>query len=296
MAEAGDRAGRAEAEAALVADAQRYDLAALRRALAGLGYSDDDIEYRSNQTSCHQSSVVAAVELLRAPRRRAVVSVNLGLLGPQSPLPSYFQKTLDRQADGSLSAFLNFFADRLLRADIAGIFPERDPALFADFGQTRRQILSLLGLRAPSTVHALAQGVFPELEVGVRRTVLMRPIRTRGMIVGEWALGDGAVCGGVSTAPVSALALTLVCDHAETGTGEPWARAAERRLRTALFPLLARSGLFLRVTLVLRDVSSFLVLAPEQHLGYEPLYGGEGPVEPHTRTARTVVLWSGEVP
>jgi hypothetical protein len=274
----------------------RYDLAALIEDLRALGYNDESIEFRSNQTRRHQASLVEAVEFVREPGPRAVVTVNLGLLGPQSVLPAYFQKVLDHGTESSLAAFLNFFSHRLIRADLLGMFPERDPRLFASFDKTRRQLLSLLGLRSPSTTHWLFQSVFPELEVAIRRTILQRPVRTRGMVIGAWTLGDGSVMGGLAMAPVSAIGVRLFCDEPVTGDGQPWARAANERLHGELFPIVRSHGLFMEVALVFRDQSTFMVLAPEQFLGYEPLYSGEGPRQPNERTSRTVIVWSGEVP
>lgn len=287
-----------EQQASITQSARRYDLAALVAALRSLGYSDENIELRSNHTTRHQASVIEQVEFLSEPRPRALITVNLSLLSPQSPLPTYFQRILDQQADSSLAAFLNFFSHRLLRADVIGMFPERNPELFTDFGRTKRQLLSLLGLRSLSTAHWLFQGVFPELEVAVRRTVLQRPVRTHGMVLGEWAIGDGTVCGGLATAPVSALGITLFCDEVTDSSGEPWARSADRRLHEQLFPHLASQGLFMEVALVFRDQSTFMVLAPQQYLGYEPLHpgGGPGSADPSVRTSRTVILFSGEVP
>lgn len=280
----------------LAAHARTFDLAALVFLLRELGYSDEAIELRSNQTTLHQGTVVAHLEIVKSPQSRAIITVNLGFLATQSPLPTYFQKVLDGGQGASLSAFLNFFAHRLLRADVAGMFPERDPRLFADFARTKQQLRSLLGVRSLSTTHWAFQSFYPELEVAVRRTILDRPIRTHGMILGDWALGDGSVCGSVATAPVSAIGVTLFCDDATTYSGEPWARAAEHRLRRDVFPCLRSHGLFLEVALVFRDQSSFLILAPQQFLGYEPIYPGDTPIDPQTRTSRTVILWRGEVP
>ena len=51
----------------------------------------------------------------------------------------------------------------------------------------------------------------------------------------------------------------------------------------------------LEVALILRDQQTFMILGPNQFLGYVPLYGGAG-AAPHIRSARTIILWSGEVP
>lgn len=286
-------------EARIAKNAHRYDLAALIVELRGLNYGDDAIEFRSNETTLHQASLIASVTFEQSPRR-VLVCVNLSLLSPQSPLPSYFQKAMDEQEGPSLAEFLNFFSHRMLRTDVLGMFPERDPSLFEDFSSTKRQLRCLLGMRAPSTAHWVFQSFFPELEVAVRRTMLERPVRTRGLVLSQWMIGDGSVLGGLAKAPVSAIGITLYCDEPETGLGEPWAREADRRLREEIFPLLQSHGLFLEVSLVFRDQSTFMVLAPKQFLGYEPLSSGaEQPTPPFElppRNSRTVILFSGEVP
>jgi hypothetical protein len=116
------------------------------------------------------------------------------------------------------------------------------------------------------------------------------------MIIGQWSLGDGSVMGGTGTVPVSAVGVTLFCNEPETFDGKPWARAADHRLHNDLFPVVQSHGLFMEVALVFRDQSSFMVLAPNQFLGYEPIYGGDGPQDPMVRTCRTVIVFSGEVP
>ena len=130
--------------------------------------------------------------------------------------------------------------------------------------------------------------------------MLERPVRTRGLVLSQWMIGDGSVLGGLAKAPVSAIGITLYCDEPETGLGDPWAREADRRLREEIFPLLQAHGLFLEVSLVFRDQSTFMVLAPKQFLGYEPLSSGaEQPTPPFElppRNSRTVILFSGEVP
>lgn len=299
LAKAIEPAAIQAAEARIVKNAHRYELAALIAELRGLNYTDDAIEFRSNNTVAHQTSLVASVVFEQSPRR-ALVSVNLSLLSPQSPLPTYFQQAYSSQDGPSLTEFLNFFSHRMVRTDVLGMFPERDPSLFEDFSTTKRQLRCLLGMRAPSTAHWVFQSYFPELEVCVRRTTLERPVRTRGMVLSQWMTGDGSVLGGLAKAPVSALAITLFCDEPETGIGDPWAREADRRLREEIFPLLQSHGLFLEITLVFRDQSTFMVLAPNQFLGYEPLNAGALPPPPPfelpPRISRSVILFSGEVP
>lgn len=290
-----DRKQAALLEARLTREAPRFDLCALLDLLHELGYPDGEIEYRSHQTTLHQSAVIAAVSFQQVPRR-VVITVNQGWLAPQTALPSYFLKVLAHQQEESLSEFLNFFCHQLLDASRTGMFPERDETLFRDWQMTRRQLRSLLGLRSLSTIHWVFGLVFPEMEVSVQRTVLPRTVRTRGMILGSWVIGDGATCGGTTVIPVSAVAVTLLCDEPVSGTGRPWAGEATRRLHAEVFPGLTDPGLFLQVVLVLRDQASYMVLKADQYLGYEPLAKGALSAAPGRKLARSIVLWNGEVP
>lgn len=280
---------------AISARARRFALAALLDALHALGYSDDEIEFQSHATSTHQASVIDAVRFTAPPHRRVTVVLNLGLLAPQSPLPSYFQQVLDRQVDGSLSGFLNFFSHHLLAQSAHGQFPERDGELFASWSGTLADVRSLLGLRTLTALHWVFDALYPELGVSVQRVVMSRPVYARSTRLGPWQLGDGAVLGGQAQVPVSGVAIKLFCDESTGGTGEPWPKEAERRLRSLAFPLLAGHGIHLQVSLILRDQRSFLVLRPQEFLGYTPLYSGPTATPP-TRSARTIILWSGEVP
>ena len=276
--------------------ATKFDLSALHDLLRYIGYEESDIEYRSHDTLLQQSSVVDRVEFETIPRRKVVVLVNVGWLGPQSALPNYFRKILAEQQDDSLTEFLGLFCHRQFRAGITASFPERDPSVFRDWPRALQHLRCLLGLRSTYTAHWVFSQVFPELEVAVSRTIMEREVRTSGMELGAWELGDGSVCGGISKVPVSAVAITLFADEATCGTGAPWSSEATRRFEAHVLPALAGHGSFLEVKLVLRDQSSFMILQQNQYLGYEPLKGGPRRTTPTAKPARTVILFRGEVP
>ena len=282
-------------EERIAARATKFSLGALHDALQSIGYGEEEIEFRSHATTTHQDNVVAAVQFFESPRRRAVVTLNLGLLAPQSLLPSYFQRVLARQSDDSLSGFLNFLSHHLLGDLVHGQFPERDTSLFACWPATLDQLRSLLGVRTLSTVHFLFEQFYPELGVSVSRLVMERTLRSRGVHIGEWKIGDGAVLGSIAHVPVSGISVKLFADDALTGYGKPWSQEAVARLTQRLFPLLTRQGLHLEVMLILRDQQNFMILAPKQYLGYVPLYGGLTTTE-QPRSVRTIILWSGEIP
>lgn len=299
-APAADADQRAAIERRTAAEARRFELPALFELLFFLGYRKEEITLESHRTTLQQSAVVESVHFAPPPLRRVTVTVNLGWLGPQTALPVYFQRILEQDQGERAERLLSFFSQTLLRAGLVGSFPDRDSRLFVDFDRTRHQLRSLLGARSLSTVHWVFAQTFPELEVGVQRTILLRPLRTRGMVLGDWALGDGMALGGLAQVPVSAIAVTLHCNEPTDGLRTAWAVEAERRLHRECFPSLRSPGLFLRVLLLIRDQSSFMVLREHQYLGYEALSGAPSELPaPTARTGklvRTTVLWSGEVP
>lgn len=275
--------------------AHRFGLSALLDALHALQYSDDEIQFASHATAAHQASLIQAVHFAPPPQRRVQVVLNLGLLGPQSPLPSYFQQVIERQREGALTGFLNFFAHHLLSQSVRGQFPERSPELLPSWSQALANVRSLFGLRTTYALHWIFDQLFPELGVAAQRLVMSRTVPTRSTRLGPWALGDGATLGGQAQVPVYGVAIKLFADEPVSGTGEPWSKEAERRLQDQLLPLLAGYGIHLQVALVLRDQQNFLVLRPREYLGYAPLYSGPMAKLP-TRSARTIILWNGEIP
>lgn len=280
---------------AIAQRAHRFGLSALMDALHALQYTDEEIQFVSHATTAHQASLIGAVRFAAPPQRRVQVLLNLGLLGPQSPLPSYFQRVMEQQREGALSGFLNFFAHHLLAQSVRGQFPERAGDLLPSFPQALADVRSLLGLRTTYALHWIFDQLFPELGVAVQRQVMSRTVPTRTTRLGPWALGDGATLGGQAEVPVYGVAIKLFADEPVSGTGEPWPKEAERRLQEQALPLLAGHGIHLQVALVLRDQQNFLVLRPREYLGYAPLYSGPMAKLP-TRSARTISLWSGEIP
>jgi hypothetical protein len=79
----------------------------------------------------------------------------------------------------------------------------------------------------------------------------------------------------------------LFLNSAITGTGEPWAKEARRRLNIRILPYLNEASLPLTVILALRDQSGHARLHGESYLGYDPIVGGPE----HTQE---VLLFSGE--
>jgi hypothetical protein len=264
-----------------------FDLPALLDLLETCGYTRDEIEFRSHRSMLSHGHLVQAIAFERSPRRRVVITVNLGLLSTQSPLPSFFFKAMDQIAHDKLEDFLGYFDHHLLHARLAGYSPERDEALVGDKAVAEDR-LQLLRPKSPSSLHWLCTRIFPEAEVKVRRTTQRKSFPSAGLRLGSATLGVGSAVGGFATIPQSSLEVSLFLDDPLAGDGTPWALEARRRLDSQLLPRLEDGTLFLTVTLTLRGHFSHASLKNNSHLAYDPLVGG--PERDHT-----VVLFSGNV-
>lgn len=293
-------------EQKIVERIQDFDVSALLDLLHSLGYRDTEIEYRSHATNLSPRALLQAIEFQREPERRVFLTVNLGLLSAQNPLPSYFLKVIEQQQDEALTDYLRFFDQRLLDRRFAGLYPERDRTLFADWGETRMQLLRLPGLQSLSTLHWMFRLVYPELGVSVRRSRHWQQIRTSHVILGSTVLGGPSAFGGVATVPVWRVDISLSCEEPDTFTGVPWATEAARRLNAQIAPILAECELSLNVYLLLRDRKTWVRLQDDKRhfLGFDPLSGSSNaedtPETPETEDGdgeeriQQVILHQGE--
>lgn len=260
-------------ERALARRAHEFEGSALIDALHDLGYEDNDIILCSHQSMVRPDGLVHELRFERLPQRRAVITLNLGLLGVESPLPSYIQKLNENSTD-RLVPFFEYFDHALLRSRLRMQWPERDTELGCDWTSTRKNVSKLVRMDSPATAHWLFRRVYPELDVSVRRQPTKRTIATEPVVVGKTAIGDGSALGGVTDVLCGGLAATIVTSDPLTTRGQPWQEEAARRLRDQLLPQIIDSEMGLTVTLVIRDRPSFLALSPSSFLGLQPLVSG----------------------
>jgi hypothetical protein len=264
-----------------------FDVPALLDVLAASGYGDAEIEYRGHRTTVHQSHLVHDIQFIHQPRKRVIITVNVGLLSAQSPLPSFMMQTMDQLDHDRLERFIGFFDQQLLRECFAGLYPEREGSLLPGWPEAAKDRLRLLRPTCQSTLHWLFSKVFPEAEIGVRREVRHQRVAAPEMRLGASALGEGDSMGGFASIPTGGMEVRIFCNEPYSSSGVPWAVEALRRFESKLLPLLSETVLMLTVILVLRDQEGFLRLERQSHLGYDPLHGA--PVG-----TRQVLLFSGD--
>jgi predicted component of type VI protein secretion system len=269
-------------EAAVGTHARHFDLVALVRLLEAHGYAPERTFFESNAELASATSLVESVRFWdgdetsfgevgaeRAASAYVTVTVNLGLLGGQGLLPTYFHTALEQSPRPErMLAFLRFFDQRLLAGLVRAACPERDPALFPDLSGTRRALFQLLGVHSVSTLHWLFQSVFPELGVHLVRHALAHDDAAFGARTGMSTLDGTAVVGKVYETRTAGFLVRLFAEHEHHDHGERWFDIAGQRLRDILLPLLQPFRFALRIEL---DVAhrTAAVVEPETLAWYE---------------------------
>lgn len=255
-------------EAQIQAQADRFDLPALTDALRAAGYRANQVRFRSEPALRHSPSLVRSVEFCREPRL-AIVTLNLGLLTNQGPLPMYFFRLLSEQRDSDMTEFLWFFDQYLLSQRCYALFPERDHQSWPEWTTTRQRMLLLARLSSPSGVHWLHAQVFPELDVVVTRTAGQRTLRTAELRLAGAEMGQGATLGGVTTLPVDGTQVQLLCKEEDAERAAEVIESVQRRLVEEVLPILEQQNpyLYLRIYLVFRGALGSVGLSRDRYLG-----------------------------
>jgi len=257
----------------VVAEARRFDGISLLAALESLGYGPERVVFKSRHGKSRPTSLIHAVELVDAPERRAVVTVNLGLLGSESPLPSYIHNLLERSPD-RLVPFFEYLDHALVGARLRSLEPERDRAIVTDWDAALRSLARLARLDTPIGAHWLFRRIYPELAVSVRRAARRWRVETTPVTVGHSRLDGGSTLGSGGEALTGGLAVELTAGDPRAASGRPWQDEAAERIRDRVLPLIPASRLILTVTLIIRDRPNQLRLAKGHYLGLQTLKGG----------------------
>lgn len=283
---------RTELEQTIRARATEFEIPALLDALRLLGYGEGEIVFHSRAALHHGAALVAAIEFSEHPRQ-VQVTVNLGLLSAQGPLPMYVWEILQDQRDDSLCEFFWFLDEHLLRQRFAAVHPERDPQSMPEWPSTRKQLLLLLKLGTPMGAHWLFSRFFTELDVVVRRRVGQRTLLTPEVALGGEGIGAGSTLGGITQMAVGGIEVFLICNEEDERDAAAWIGLSQQRLQSDVMPILYEQNpyLVLQVTLVLRRRAGMVALSGDRHLGIDRVAPPVEAVAP----VQQLVLFSGEV-
>jgi hypothetical protein len=267
-----------ELEARVTREVRRFDLRPLLTLLADRGYAREDILFQSASEGT-SSTLVEAIEFHKRPSRHVLITLNVGLLGDNTLLPSYFFQMIEKSAAPErFYDFLRFFDHRLIESYLRAVYPEEDEAAYRDWSRTVRSFFKMLGLGSVSTLDWLARVVFPDLGTSVSRRAFAAATASHAFRTGQSALDGTGILGKTYESDASGFVLDLLAEEEVDGRGRAWPAIVRKRLNERLLPLLAPHRIPLLVRLHVLFHASWVRVdfpATTEHgfLGYERIRG-----------------------
>lgn len=260
--------------ARIVERARDFDIGPLLKLLAKEGFSRNELLFESNPEQVASGTLVERVTFFGDPPATVMVTVNIGLLGPDPLVPSYFLELAEQAREPeALFDFLRFFDHRLIESALEALHPETDPRLYSDWDRTKGFYLRMIGLGSTSTLQWLFQLYFPELQVRVTRQPFRSASTIHALRTGESRLDGTAVLGRVYESSAAGLKVELAAEEETDALGRAWPHLVRARLGERLLPLLAPFRLPVLVSLMVLVHQSWSRLTPEGYLGYERVRG-----------------------
>ena len=283
-------AQRAALRRRITSHPSKFDLLALLRALKHLGYQPSDLLFRHDPEEPPGHTLIANVDFRESPTRHVAVTVNIGLLGPNSPLPSYFLRFLEEVPDReAYLQFMGFFNHLCIKNLLSSIHPDHFGRYYEDWDSIRRSHLGICGLNSLERVQWLFSQFVPELPASIarsrfRQTGDYQPART-----GITRLDGTGIMGRNYQAFKEGFVVKLHAEQERDSRGRSWAPLLEDRFRLLIQPLLKLHGVEVSLTLTIAEHASWAKLTQQGFLGYDRLR------EPHSGEHQ-VVLYDGSSP
>ncbi len=248
-----------------------FDLISLLRLLKFKNYSLEEIRFKGHISTASQAGLFHDIEFYTTPTREVVITMNLGLLSAQSPLPSYFLKKIDYDilAGNAFADFIAFFDHQLIKNYIYNIYPEINKFFFPSWTLTKRRYLHLLNFKSSSNLHFLFQNIFPEINVEVQKALQRKVMQTKPIRLGKSLLGEDAIFGSKTTAWIHGCIITLYCEDETTENQVPWPKEIKSRLTELVFPILGHFDIDLQIDIVMKSRKRWARLHNDTYLGYD---------------------------
>lgn len=265
-------------EARITRECRRFDLRSLLKLLRARGYTRRDLLFQSS-TGGTAASLVEAVEFDRSRGRPFVlVTVNIGLLGDSSLLPSYFFEVIEQTRDPDrFYDFIRFFDHRLIEGLLQAIYPEDNERLFQDWDRAKVSFLEMLGLGSVSTLHWFMLLFFPELRVHVERHPFSNESTSHAARSGHSSLDGSGILGKYYVAEGSGFLVDLIAEEEIDARGRSWASVVRQRLLDQVLPRIEDFQLPLIIRLRVLNHASWARVesGPDArgYLGYDRIQG-----------------------
>ncbi len=278
-------------EARVERAARRFGLKALIDLLASRGYAREQILFQGNVEG-GATSLVEGIEFRGDSSGMVVVTVNLGLLGDSSLLPSYFVREIERTSDPEkFFDFIRFFDHRLISNYINAVWPEDDAAVYGNYEFVQRSLLLMAGFSSIGSLHWLVKALFPELKVRVQRGAFEESTTSHAFRTGESVLDGSGILGRLYEADAQGFLVDLIAAEETDSRGLSWATVLRHRMNERLLPLLSPFRMALSVTLEVLSHASWVHIESSQdhtdgYLGYDR-------IRTPSESGHRVLLWRG---
>ncbi len=223
----------------IIDNIKSFDLLALLRLLHHLNYTK--IWYQSNDSLASEARVIEGIEF---NDQFVMITLNIGLLSPQSSLPSYIIRLRDEfiDKDPEFKHFIGYFDHTLLSNLLKNRYPTLNPEYFSDWQDYQQTFLSLSNLKASRTVHYIFSVIFPECKVScdnIKRYKQILACKTR---LGAICLGEPYHLGDLSYKTYHGIIVFLHETDVEIST-----KNIEFRLYTFALPIFSALSFYLEV-------------------------------------------------
>jgi hypothetical protein len=247
-----------------------FDILALIRYLKYYGYEETNMRFTSHQSMMSQTKLVEQVKLYE---KHVVITVNLGLLGIQTPLPSsMIKEVVERKldVDSETDRLLKLLDHVLILNFVASIYPEVNINFFSQWQKTRRNILIIQNVHSIAFLYWLFQRVFPEFVIRFDEKFVPRKVSTESVILDQGGLNGVARLGGVALMSDLCVHINLCLELAHYRTQTIWVSEVEQRLKNFVYPLLNKQETYVFISLELEHESN-VRLSNDSRLGRDLL-------------------------
>ena len=248
-----DGEARAIFEQRLTREARRFQLRPLLDVLHDKGYEREDILFEGARDGSSSPTIVEAIAFQGRPKRRVLITLNLGLFSDGTLLPSYFVEVIESSLDPErFHDFIRFFDHRLIEGYLRAVYPEEKGGPFGDFNRTLTSHFKMLGLGSVSTLQWLCQLYFPELPVRVTRQAFTSETPSHAFKTGESRLDGTGIIGRTYSSGAAGFIVDIIVEEETDARGRSWATLVRSRLEERLLPLLVplRDRLLVRLTVL----------------------------------------------
>ena len=255
-------------------NAAKFEILPLIRALQSIGYSFDDILWRSSRNTASMNSVIESVEFMSPNSAYVRVCLSQGLLGPDSLLPSYFFRMLEKMPDPEpFYQFIHFFDHSLLREYVRALYPQFNTKVIGNWSKVKKSYFGMLGVNSESTLAWFFQLYFPELVVQVKRKGLAVTSDNYAFRTGQSMLDGTGVIGNEYASEAAGFTVQLIAPEELNDNGKIWPLVVRQRLESHVRPLLGQYRLNLNLNVLVSEHATWAGIQDSGFLGYDRIRG-----------------------